>query len=206
MRSRKYGRGWFALMGLIGGLSAFGGISAQTKPAAPAARPAPAAKPPAPAQPSPGAGPVIVVDTAKGTFEFETYPEEAPKSVEHILALVKRNFYNGHRVHRQEPGFVVQWGDPQSRDMTKRDMWGRSWGSGRTVGVAEFSKKRTHTRGAVGMAHNGDATQADSQIYVLLAARPNLDGKFAVIGRVISGMDVVDKLRVTDVVKKMSVK
>lgn len=206
MGSRRYGGGWLVVVGLVGSLTAFAGLSAQTRSAAPGVKPAPTAKAPAPTQPSPGAGPIIVVDTAKGTFEFETYPEEAPKSVEHILALVKRNFYNGHRVHRQEPGFVVQWGDPQSRDMTKRDMWGRSWGSGRTVGVAEFSKKRTHVRGAVGMAHNGDATQADSQIYVLLAARPNLDGKFAVIGKVISGMDVVDKLKVADVIKKMTVK
>lgn len=182
-------------------------LSAQPKPGGATAKPAaPTAKPAVTAKPSPGAGPVIVVDTAKGSFEFETYPEEAPKSVEHILALVKRNFYNGQRVHRQEPGFVVQWGDPQTRDMTKRDMWGRGWGSGRSVGAAEFSKKRTHVRGAVGMAHNGDATLADSQIYVLLVNRANLDGKYAVIGKVLSGMEVVEKLKVTDVIKKMSVK
>ena len=52
------------------------------------------------AQKSAGAGPVLVVETVKGTFQIETYPAEAPKTVEHIVALVKRNFYNGHRVHR----------------------------------------------------------------------------------------------------------
>src|SRR5687767_12463507 len=70
-----------------------------------------AAQTPAPApatQRSPGAGPVIVFETAsKGSFEMETYPNEAPKTVAHILALVKRNFYNGQRVHRVVPGFVV---------------------------------------------------------------------------------------------------
>src|SRR4051812_27228668 len=84
----------------------------------------------APARPSPGAGPIIVVDTVKGSFEFETYPEEAPKSVEHIVALVKRNFYSGLRVHRVEPNFVVQWGDSRTRDMTKREQWGQAGGGG----------------------------------------------------------------------------
>lgn len=158
--------------------------------------------------PSPGAGPIVVVETVKGAFEFETYPDEAPKTVEHILRLVRRGFYNGQRIHRVEPKFVVQWGDPRTRDMTKRDTWGRGpgGGSGRPVGVAEFSKKRLHVRGAVGMAHAGDPTQADSQIYVVLSNRPALDGKYVVFGKVISGMDVVDKLEVTDIVKRMSVK
>ena len=56
----------------------------------------------------------------------ETYPNEAPKTVEHILTLVRRSFYNGQRVHRFVAGFVVQFGDPQTRDMTKRDLWGRT--------------------------------------------------------------------------------
>jgi cyclophilin family peptidyl-prolyl cis-trans isomerase len=92
--------------------------------------------------------------------------------------------------------------------MTKRDQWGRAGGGGsnRTIGVAEFSKKRLHVRGAVGLAHAGDPTRADSQIYVTLATRTALDGKYTVIGKVISGMEVVDKLEVTDVVKRMTIK
>jgi cyclophilin family peptidyl-prolyl cis-trans isomerase len=167
-----------------------------------------ARKAPAPVKPTPGAGPVIVVETVKGTFEFETYPDDAPKSVEQILRLVKRNFYNGLRVHRVEPNFVVQFGDPKTRDMTKRDSWGQTagGGSGKPVGVAEISKKHLHVKGAVGMAHAGDPAQGDSQIYVMLSTKPALDGKYAVIGQVISGMDVVQKLQVTDVIKKVSVK
>jgi cyclophilin family peptidyl-prolyl cis-trans isomerase len=163
---------------------------------------------PASAQTSPGAGPIVVVETSKGAFEFETYPDEAPKSVEHLLALVKRNFYSGLRVHRMEPNFVVQFGDRKTRDMTKRDVWGRGPddGSGKPVGVAEISKKRLHVKGAVGMAHSGDPTKADSQIYITLADKPNLNGRYAVIGKVISGMDVVSKLVVTDVIKRMTVK
>ncbi len=90
------------------------------------------------ATPSPGAGPIVVFETVKGTFEMETYPNEAPKSVEHILTLVRRNFYNGLRVHRLVKGQLVQFGDPLSRDMSKRDRWGTG-GSGKSIGVAEIS-------------------------------------------------------------------
>jgi cyclophilin family peptidyl-prolyl cis-trans isomerase len=190
-----------AWVGLLLAVAVGTALAAQGKPAA-------KASPKAAAQPSPGAGPVIVVDTVKGSFEFETYPEEAPKSVEHILALVKRNFYSGLRIHRVEPNFVVQWGDSRTRDMTKRDQWGRAGGggSGRPIGTAEFSKKRLHVKGAVGLAHAGDATQADTQMYVVLGNRPALDGKYTVIGKVLSGMDVVEKLQVADIVKKMTIK
>src|SRR5262245_33631262 len=85
---------------------------------------------------SPGAGPsIVVVETEKGTFEFETYPNEAPKTVAHILGLIEKRFYTGQRVHRQVPGFVVQFGDQQTRDMTKEKMWGRI--DGPKVGAAE---------------------------------------------------------------------
>lgn len=158
---------------------------------------APAAKAPA-AQLSPGAGPsVVVVETEKGTFEFETYPNEAPKTVAQILGLVNKRFYNGMRVHRVVPNFVVQLGDPQSRDMTKKDAWGTG-GSGTKIGVGEMSKTRTHVVGAVAMAHGGDPSQADSQFYVTLSPQPRLNANYTVFGKVISGMDVVRKLAIGD--------
>jgi peptidyl-prolyl cis-trans isomerase B (cyclophilin B) len=170
-----------------------------------------AAKPPA-VQPagqaaatSPGAGPVIVVETEKGTFEFETYPNEAPKTVKHIVALVNKRFYNGQRVHRVVPGFVIQMGDPASRDMTKKDQWGTG-GSGTTIGAAEFTKTRTHVLGAVAMAHAGDASKADSQFYVTLAPQPRLDGQYTVFGKIISGMDVVQKITAGDRIVRATVR
>jgi cyclophilin family peptidyl-prolyl cis-trans isomerase len=166
----------------------------------------PASKPAAqPAAPSPGAGPIISVETEKGTFEFETYPNEAPRTVKHIVALVNKRFYNGQRVHRVVPGFVVQMGDPASRDMTKKAEWGRG-GSGTPIGVAEFSKTRTHVLGAVAMAHAKDATKADSQFYVTLAPQPRLDGQYAVFGKIMSGMDVVQKLAVGDRIVRVTVR
>ena len=157
-------------------------------------------------QTSPGAGAVIVLETGKGVIEFETYPEEAPKTVAHIVALVKRNFYNGLRFHRAEPNFVVQIGDPQSRNMQLQEWWGRGPGSGKTIGAAEITKKRRHLRGSVAMAHTGDPKTADSQFYILLRAAPELDAKYAVFGRVIKGMDVVMRIQRADVLKRASVK
>jgi cyclophilin family peptidyl-prolyl cis-trans isomerase len=160
---------------------------------------------PIPQAKSPGAGPVIVLETAKGTIEFETYPDEAPKTVARILELAKKGFYNGHRFHRAEPNFLVQVGDPTSRDVSKESWWGRA-GSGKPIGASEISKKRRHMRGAVAMAHTGNPALADSQFYILLQPRPGLDGKYTVFGRVISGMDVADNIKRGDVLKKVSVK
>src|SRR5882672_9824382 len=168
----------------------------------PAAPPAPAA------QKSPGAGQVFVLETMKGTIEIETYPNEAPKTVDHILALLERNFYNGQRILRIIPGQLVQFGDPQTRDMTKQAEWGRGFaaGSGKSIGVAEFSKKRLHKVGSVSMAHPGDARAADSQMFISLSAQPKWNGQYAVFGQVISGMDVVRKLAVTDRIVRVTVK
>jgi cyclophilin family peptidyl-prolyl cis-trans isomerase len=154
------------------------------------------------------AGPVIVVETAKGTFEFETYPNEAPKTVAHIVDLVKKGFYDGQRVHRALPGFVMQWGDPQSRDLAKESDWGRgaAASSGRPIGVAEMSRKHKHTKGAVAVSHPGTAANADSQIYVTLADRPDLNTRYSVFGRVISGEDVPARLQRGDVIRKMYLK
>ena len=154
--------------------------------------------------------PVVVFETVKGTFEVEFYPNEAPKSVEYILALVRRNFYNGLRVHRVVPGFVAQFGDPLTRDMSKRSMWG-SGGSGRTIGVAEIHPKRTHKLGAVALAYasSGGPTSADSQLYICLngpARYTAIEGDYAVIGQVISGMDVVQKLQEPDLIRRATVK
>ncbi|CAN5400927.1 peptidylprolyl isomerase [soil metagenome] len=158
-------------------------------------------------QTSPGAGPVIVLETAKGVIEFETYPEEAPKTVAQIVALVKRNFYNGQRFHRAEPKFVIQIGDPKSRDasLAGQEWWGRS-GSGKPIGVAEVTKKRTHVRGAVGMGHSGVARDADSQFYITLRPAPELDGKYTVFGRVISGIEVAAKVERGDVLRRAYLK
>ena len=153
-------------------------------------------------------GPVIVVETTKGTFEFETYPVEAPKTVAHIVELVKRGFYDGQRIHRALPGFLVQWGDPRSRDSSREADWGRGpdASSGNPIGASELRRKRLHTRGAVGVAHQGNPALADSQVYVTLADRPDLNNRYTVFGQVIAGDDVPSRLERGDLIRKVYVK
>jgi peptidyl-prolyl cis-trans isomerase B (cyclophilin B) len=156
-------------------------------------------------QATPAPGPVLVFETEKGTFEIETYPSEAPKTVEHIVGLVKNRFYNGLRIHRVVPRFVVQLGDPQTRDMTKKDAWGTG-GSGKPIGVAEFSKTLKHAVGMVSMAHAGRPERADSQFFIVIGPASHLDGKHQLWGKVISGMDVVNKIAVPDRIIRATVK
>lgn len=150
-------------------------------------------------------GPVVVVETAKGAFSFEMFPGDAPWTVAHILELVRARFYDGQRVHRALPGFVVQFGDPQTRDAGKRELWGRGprAASGKPIGAAEIAKRRLHGKGAVGMAHLGDPAKADSQIYITLEPRPDLNGRYAVFGQVIAGLDIVSQLEIGDDIKRV---
>jgi len=154
------------------------------------------------------AGPVIVVETTKGTFEFQTYPADAPKTVAHIVDLVKRGFYDGQRIHRALPGFLVQWGDPRSGDVSRETDWGRGpdASSGHPIGVPEIRRRRLHTRGAVGVAHQGNPALADSQIYVTLADRPDLNNRYTIFGQVSAGDDVPARLERGDLIRKMYVK
>jgi cyclophilin family peptidyl-prolyl cis-trans isomerase len=161
----------------------------------------PTPKPAAPKAPAP----VIVLETVKGTIEIETLPDDAPNTVAHIVELVKKNFYNGMRFHRAEENFLVQVGDPQSRDMSREAWWGRGPGSGKPIGVSEIGTRK-HATGSVGMAHSGDPKYADSQFYIVMQPRPGLDGKFTIFGRVTSGMDVVKKLKRADILKRASAK
>ncbi len=150
------------------------------------------------------AGSTLVIDTAKGTIEIRLDRAGAPKSVAHIESLVKNNFYRGQRIHRVESS-LVQFGDPASRDVSRQASWGTG-NSGSPIGVAEITARMKHVRGAVGLAHSGDAKYADSQIYIMKTASPGLDGKHAIIGQVTKGMDVVDRLEVADVLKLVSIR
>lgn len=151
---------------------------------------------------------LIVVETTKGTFAFDTYPREAPLSTAHVVALVKAGFYDGQRVHRAVPGFVVQFGDPQTREPGKRALWGKGAeaSSGAPIGVAEVTLKRKNVALAVGLAHMGEPAQADSQLYIMLKVQPALDGQYAVIGQIVEGEDVPARLQVGDQIRRVYVR
>jgi peptidyl-prolyl cis-trans isomerase B (cyclophilin B) len=170
---------------------------------------APKPKPAAPAAAAePASGPQLVMDTAKGQIVIQLYEKEAPKSVAHVVELAKQGFYRSQRIFRVVPGQIVQFGDKQTRNMTLRDWWGRGPDSatGKPIGVAEISKTRKHKAGSVGMAHSGNPAAADNQIYIVLRPMPQLDGKHAIIGQVVTGLDVVPKLAIADLIKEVTVR
>ena len=148
---------------------------------------------------------VMMVETARGTFAIELFGQDAPASVAHIVGLATSHFYDGQRVHRAIPGFVVQFGDPQTRSLEARETWGKgaSASSGTPIGVAEVGTRRRHDALAVGLAHLGEPAKADSQLYITLAPRPDLDGRYAVIGRVLDGSDVPPSLQVGDEIRRV---
>src|SRR5262245_49762784 len=155
------------------------------------------------------ATPIVIFDTSKGQIEIQT-TNDAPKSVERFLDLAKRNFYRGQRFHFVQSD-LVQVGDPLSRDMAKMQEWGKG-GSGpgnkpKPLGVAEPSKTPLN-RGVVVLAYTTGykPESADSQIYIFKNARTDLNGKYAVIGRVTKGMAVVDKIARLDEIKMVTVK
>ena len=113
--------------------------------------------------------------------------------------------------HRVQAGSIVQTGDPLSRDLTKMREWGTG-GSGykgapKPVGVAEPAKKKFE-RGIVGLAYqtNRKPETADSQFFILLSPNPALNGKYAALGKVIKGMDVLAKIEMQDLIKNVSVR
>lgn len=129
----------------------------------------------------------IVVDTTKGRIVFKLRTDIAPQHAERIKQLVREGFYNNVPFHRVMDGFMAQTGDGQNFNGTG--------GSKYPNLKAEFSNV-PYKRGIVGMARRGDSVDsANSQFFFMLAENPGLNGQYTVIGEVVSGMDVVDKLK-----------
>ncbi len=145
---------------------------------------------------------MIVMDNG-GEIVLEFHSKDAPRHVENFVALAKKGFYDGQRVHRVEPNFVVQFGDPQSKTKPMDNPSMGSGGPGYTV-KAEFNSRKFE-RGVLGMARTQDPDSAGSQVYIMLGPAPSLNGKYTAFGQVTKGMEVVDKIRVGDRIKSIKV-
>ena len=132
-----------------------------------------------------------IITTKFGDIEVELYSDSAPKTVKNFKDLAKKGFYDGLIFHRIVPGFVIQGGDPYTRDTTNRRRWGTG-GPGWNI-KAEFNKNR-HTRGVLSMARSQDPDSAGSQFFIVLKDSNFLDGQYTIFGKVKSGMDAVDKI------------
>jgi len=135
--------------------------------------------------------PVVTIDTTLGLIEMELYPAKAPKSVENFVTLAKKGFYDGTLFHRVVPGFVIQGGDPLTKDPAKKRKWG-SGGPGKEF--ADEPVKGDYVKGAVAMANSGPNTNG-SQFFICVAdLKGQLPKKYNLFGQVTKGMDVVAKI------------
>ncbi len=135
---------------------------------------------------------VATIETSQGTIKIEFFPKAAPNHVENFIKLANQGFYDGTLFHRIIPGFMIQGGDPNTKgDNSDRNTWGQG-GPEHNVN-AEFNDI-PHTRGIVSMARAKDPNSAGSQFFIVQKDSTFLDGKYTVFGRVIEGMDVVDRI------------
>jgi cyclophilin family peptidyl-prolyl cis-trans isomerase len=133
---------------------------------------------------------IVVVETDFGKIEFGLFKDVAPENVDSIVNLVKKGFYNGTTFHRIVPDFVIQGGDPLSKDNNPSN--DGTGGPGYYV-KDEYSEDVKHLEGTVALAKAAD-NQNGSQFYICLKKVPFLDGKYTIVGQVIEGMDVVHEI------------
>jgi peptidyl-prolyl cis-trans isomerase B (cyclophilin B) len=131
-----------------------------------------------------------VIETKFGNIELRFFPDVAPNHVNNFIELAKKGFYDGTTFHRVIPGFMIQGGDPNSKNLDK-SRHGQG-GPGYTV-KAEFNSK-SHKRGTLSMARAANPDSAGSQFFICVADAPFLDRQYTVFGEVVSGMEVADKV------------
>ena len=136
------------------------------------------------------ANPVVTITMTNGdVMKAELYPEIAPNTVNNFISLVQKGFYDGLIFHRVMSGFMIQGGDPQGTGMG---------GPGYSI-KGEFAMNGVrndlkHTRGVLSMARSMMPNSAGSQFFIMHANAPHLDGQYAAFGKVVEGLDVVDKI------------
>ncbi len=133
---------------------------------------------------------VAIIETKFGEIVVEFFPDRAPGHVDNFIKLARKGFYDGTIFHRVIPGFMIQGGDPNTKGDDKSG-YGRG-GPGYTID-AEFNDT-PHKRGILSMARSMNPNSAGSQFFIVVKDSTFLDGKYTVFGRVISGMDVADKV------------
>ena len=132
----------------------------------------------------------VIIKTSFGNIKFNLLSDVAPETVRNFSQLVKSGFYNGTLFHRVIPGFMIQGGDPNTKNPDK-STWGQG-GPGHNL-KAEFNP-RSHLRGIVSMARAADPDSAGSQFFIVTSDSTFLDKQYTVFGEVVDGMEVADKI------------
>jgi peptidyl-prolyl cis-trans isomerase B (cyclophilin B) len=125
----------------------------------------------------------VVLETVSGSMELEFWPDVAPNHVRNFLDLCHTGFYDGKTFHRVIPGFMIQGGDPK----------GDGTGDGPRRLKAEFNDRK-HVPGVISMARSSDPNSASCQFFIMHKAYPSLDRQYSCFGKLVSGLDVVDRI------------
>ena len=141
-------------------------------------------------------------DTARGPIKIELYPDKAPLTVANFVNLARRGYYDGLKFHRVINDFMIQGGDPLSRNAN--DPRAGSGGPGYTIKCETHRNTHKHVAGTLSMAHAGKDT-GGSQFFICHSPQRHLDGKHTVFGQVTSGMDVVNSIVKNDLVESIRV-
>jgi peptidyl-prolyl cis-trans isomerase B (cyclophilin B) len=134
--------------------------------------------------------PVVTIEMENGNaIKIELYPDIAPETVKNFVSLVSEGFYDGLIFHRVIPGFMIQGGDPNGTGMggSKQTIRGEFSGNG-------FKNDLKHDRGVISMARTANPNSASSQFFIVVKAASHLDGQYASFGKVIEGMEEVDRI------------
>jgi peptidyl-prolyl cis-trans isomerase B (cyclophilin B) len=137
---------------------------------------------------------IAVIKTSEGEMVAEFWPDVAPKTVANFKKLAKSGFYDGTAFHRVIKGFMIQGGDPLTKDESKQSRWGTG-DPGYKID-AEFNKK-SHTKGVLSMARSQDPNSAGSQFFICHGNPTFLDGQYTTFGKLIRGEEVLDKVATT---------
>lgn len=134
--------------------------------------------------------PMVTIEMENGSkIEIELYPDVAPNTVNNFVSLVRKGFYDGTIFHRVVPGFVIQGGDP-----TGTGTGGPGYAIKGEFNANGFQNDLKHTRGVVSMARSQMPDSAGSQFFIVVADATGLDGSYAAFGKVVSGMEEVDRI------------
>src|SRR6266516_1373491 len=139
-----------------------------------------------------------VIKTSEGEMVVQFWTDAAPSTIENFKKLARSGFYDGTIFHRIVKGFMIQGGDPNSKDPAKENSYGQG-GPGYKI-KAEFND-RSHERGVISMARSSDPDSAGSQFFICLASVPRLDHQYTTFGKLIKGEDVLEKIGDTPVTK-----
>jgi peptidyl-prolyl cis-trans isomerase B (cyclophilin B) len=175
-------------LSLVLGLSAFGAEATNTNETG-------AAK----STPATATNEVAVLKTSEGEMVIEFWSDVAPGTVENFKKLAKAGFYDGTAFHRIIDGFMIQGGDPLTKDPAKESSWGTGGPGYQIKGETNRREDRNHVRGVISMANSGHPDTAGSQFFICLAPARNLDGGYTAFGKLIKGDDVLAKLAKTPV-------